>query len=84
MATSILKITSKGQVTFKKEILQHFGLRPGDNLILEYDKTGEGRIRAASKPGIERLFGSLKPPKGTKLTLDQIAEIAARGWAGER
>lgn len=83
MPSSVLKITSKGQITLKKEVLRHFGVRPGDSLILEYNDAGEGRVRPAPKRDIARLFGSLQPPTGTKLTLDEIAEISAKGWAGE-
>ena len=33
MAT--LTVTSRGQVTFRKEVLQHLGVKPGDKIELQ-------------------------------------------------
>lgn len=46
MAT--LTVTERGQVTFRKDVLQHLGIRPGERIAL--DKLPDGRVtlRAAS------------------------------------
>ena len=56
-----LTITAKGQVTLRKDVLAHLGLRPGDKLII--DKLPDGRITAAAAPRkgkISDVFGMLK------------------------
>ena len=48
---SILTVTAKGQVTFRKDILRHLGVHPGEKLAI--DKLPDGRIevRAAQTIG---------------------------------
>ncbi len=77
-----LTITAKGQVTLKQELLQHLGVGPGEKI--EADKLPDGRIvvRAAAQDGkIAEFFGCLSQKKGPKLSIDEINEIASRGWA---
>jgi len=55
-----LTITAKGQVTLKKELLNHLGVGPGEKI--EADKLPDGRIivRAAPLDGtIADLIGCL-------------------------
>ena len=80
---STLAVTMKGQVTFKRDVLQHLGIRPGERI--EFDKLpgGEIRVRAARPAGtienfIGRFAGRMKKP----LTVEEMNEIAAAGWAG--
>jgi bifunctional DNA-binding transcriptional regulator/antitoxin component of YhaV-PrlF toxin-antitoxin module len=77
-----LTITAKGQVTLKQELLNHLGVGPGEKI--ELDKLPDGRIvvRAAAHDGdIGDFIGCLSQKKGPKLTIDQMNEIAKRGWA---
>lgn len=77
-----LTITAKGQVTLKQELLQHLGVGPGEKI--EADKLPDGRIvvRAAVQDGkIAEFVGCLSQKKGPKLSIDEINEIARRGWA---
>ncbi len=80
-----LTVTTKGQVTLKRELLKHLGVEPGEKI--EADKLPDGRIivRAAPQSGaIDDFIGCL-PQKGRpKLTIDAMKEIAARGWAKGR
>jgi AbrB family looped-hinge helix DNA binding protein len=81
---STLTITAKGQITLRKEILQHLGVQPGDTIAV--DKLPDGRIevKAARPTGrISDVFDSLKKANGPSLTIDEINERAARGWAGK-
>lgn len=80
-----LTVTMKGQVTLKRELLQHLGIKPGERIALEKLPGGELRVRAQRPAGtissfIGRHAGKMKKP----LTVDEINEIAASGWAGEK
>jgi antitoxin PrlF len=77
-----LTITAKGQVTLKQELLKHLGVGPGEKI--EADKLPDGQIvvRAAAQDGkITDFIGCLSQKGGPKLTLDEMNEIARRGWA---
>lgn len=79
-----LKVTAKGQVTLRKEVLDHLGIGPGDQL--EIEMLPAGRLQLRAKPGrpVSTLFGRLRQPKGRSLSLEDIARAAAEGWAGRR
>ena len=82
---STLTITAKGQVTLRKDVLAHLGLRPGQRLAVEKLPDGRLEVRAAPQPGkVSDLFGALRRPDGPRLSLDEIERIAAEGWAGKR
>jgi AbrB family looped-hinge helix DNA binding protein len=83
MAT--LTVTSRGQVTFRKDVLQHLGIQPGEKIDL--DKLPDGRItlRAARPTGKIKSFVGLLAGKTKKVaTLEEINEAAAAGWAGRK
>jgi bifunctional DNA-binding transcriptional regulator/antitoxin component of YhaV-PrlF toxin-antitoxin module len=55
-----LTVTARGQVTFRKDVLHHLGVRPGEKI--ELDKLPDGRValRAARPPGtIDGFLGLL-------------------------
>ena len=83
---STLTVTAKGQVTLRKDLLKHLGVHPGEKVTA--DKLPDGRIevKAARPDGkISDLFGSLKAKrKGRSLSIEEMNEIATRGWAGKR
>jgi bifunctional DNA-binding transcriptional regulator/antitoxin component of YhaV-PrlF toxin-antitoxin module len=81
---STLTVTAKGQITLRKDLLKHLGVETGGKLAVE--KLPDGRIgiraeRAAGK--ISDVFNSLKQPDGSCVSIEEMKEIAARGWAGE-
>lgn len=81
---STLKITAKGQVTLRKKVLDELGLRPGDKITVEVVAPGRAELKAAAKDGtLEAFFGCLHKPGAPKLTIEEINEIIAKGWAGE-
>jgi len=85
MAT--LTVTERGQVTFRKEVLQHLGIKPGEKIELELLPEGRGLLKAARPSGtIDGFIGFLegKPRKRKTATIEEINEAAARGWAGEK
>jgi AbrB family looped-hinge helix DNA binding protein len=83
---STLTVTSKGQVTLRKDLLDHLGIRPGEKIVIE--KLPDGRIEVkASRPAgkISDVFGVLKDKrKGRTLSIEEINELAAGAWAGKR
>lgn len=79
-----LKITTKGQVTLKQSLLKHLGVGPGQKV--EVDKLPEGRVvvKAATQDGtISNFIGCLSQQATRPLTIDEINEVAAQGWAEE-
>ncbi len=82
---STLTVTAKGQVTFRKDLLQHLGVHPGEQLTVQ--KLPDGRIQVmATKPSgqISDAFGMLKSKTTTKQSIEEMNAIAAQGWAGKR
>ena len=80
-----LTITAKGQVTLRKDLLQHLGIHPGEKIAV--DKLPDGRIevRAARSAGrISDVFGLLKRENGRALSIEEMNRITARAWAGKR
>lgn len=80
-----LAVTMKGQVTLKRDLLRHLGIKPGERVELDKLPGGEIRVRAARPAGtidsfIGRHAGKVKRP----LTIEEMNEIAAGGWAGEK
>jgi bifunctional DNA-binding transcriptional regulator/antitoxin component of YhaV-PrlF toxin-antitoxin module len=79
-----LTITAKGQITLKQELLRHLNVAPGDKI--QADKLPDGRlIIHAEKPSgsIEDFIGFLSQEGSPRLTIEEINEIAADGWAGK-
>ncbi len=80
---AILTVTARGQVTFRKDVLQHLGIGPGDKIAL--DKLPDGRValRAARPAGtIDGFLGLLAGRTRKTATLEEIDAAAAAGWAG--
>jgi len=46
-----LTVTARGQVTFRKDVLQHLGIRPGDKIELDLLPDGRGVLKAARPQG---------------------------------
>lgn len=83
MAT--LTVTSRGQVTFRKKVMEHLGVKPGEKIELDLLPDGRGMIRAARPSGnIESFIGMLAGKTKKVATIEEISEAAAAGWAGIR
>lgn len=80
-----LKVTAKGQVTLRKDVLSHLGVRPGETISVNKLPGGAVEVRAARPGGrISDVFNLLKRKDRRRLSLDEIREIASQGWAGKR
>ena len=81
MAT--LTITARGQVTLRKKVLDHLGIKPGGKMELELLPDGRGMIRASRPTGkIQDFFGVLAGKTKKVATIEEMNEAAAEGWAG--
>ena len=87
MAT--LTVTARGQVTFRKQVLKHLGIRPGDRIRLDLLPQGRAELQADRPGGSWRqVHGMLQGRgNGARLTAealdDAIAEAGvAAGMAG--
>jgi AbrB family looped-hinge helix DNA binding protein len=86
MAMSTLTVTAKGQVTLRKDLLEHLGVQPGDKISVEKLPGGRIEVKAIRPAGkISDVFGYLKTKrKGRVLSIEEMNEIIAEGWAGKR
>ncbi len=80
-----LKITSKGQVTLRKAVLDQLGVRPGDKITVEVVAPGRAEVRPAeADAGLEAFVGCLKETGGAALSIEELNAIVRDGWAGKR
>ena len=80
-----LAVTAKGQVTLKRDLLQHLGVRPGERIAFDKLPDGALRIKAARPAGsIDAFLGLLAGKTRKVATIEEMNEAAAAGWAGER
>ena len=80
-----LTITAKGQVTLKRDLLQHLGVEPGERINVEKLPNGELRIRAMQPTGsIDGFLGLLAGKTRKHATIEEINDAAAAGWAGKK
>ena len=80
---STLTVTARGQVTFRKDVLRHLGVKPGEKIELELLPNGQGILRAARPQGTVDGFIGILAGKSTKVaTIEEMNEAVAEGWAG--
>jgi bifunctional DNA-binding transcriptional regulator/antitoxin component of YhaV-PrlF toxin-antitoxin module len=81
---STLTVTVRGQVTFRKKVMEHLGVKPGGKIELALLPDGRGVLRAARPAGkIDDFFGVLAGRTKKVATIEEINEAAAAGWAGK-
>ena len=80
-----LTVTTRGQVTFRKEILQHLGIQPGEKIEIELLPGGRGVLTVA-RPAkkINGFLGLLAGRTRKAATIDQINQAVEEGWAGRK
>jgi AbrB family looped-hinge helix DNA binding protein len=80
-----LTVTAKGQVTLRKDVLEHLGVHPGEKITVNKLPNGRVEVKAARPTGkIADAFGVLKRRGRQSLSIDEMNRITARGWAGKR
>ncbi|WP_197212539.1 AbrB/MazE/SpoVT family DNA-binding domain-containing protein [Synechococcus sp. CBW1004] len=76
-------MTSKGQVTLRKELLAHLGVQPGQRLDVEVLPGGRLELHAEQATGtIDGFIGLLAGRSPHRASLEELSEAAASGWAG--
>lgn len=79
-----LTVTAKGQITFRKDLLQHLGVHSGELLTVQKLPDGRIQVMAAKASGqISDAFDMLKSKTKTKLSIDEMSAVAAHGWDGK-
>ena len=80
-----LTLTARGQVTFRKELIQHLGVEPGEKLEVDLLPGKQMTIRAARPTGkVQDIFGLLAGKTNKVATIEEINDAIADGWAGIR
>jgi bifunctional DNA-binding transcriptional regulator/antitoxin component of YhaV-PrlF toxin-antitoxin module len=87
---TVLTVTARGQVTFRKDVLKHLGIGPGDKIRLDLLPDGRAELKADQPQGSWRaLQGFLKGrTSGARLSIEEInktiAEAGRAAGAGRR
>ena len=77
-----LTVTTKGQVTLKKEVLSHMGVKPGDKIEVEICAGGRTMLKAAARSGsLDDFIGCVEDRDGPVLTQAEIKAAIADAWA---
>ena len=79
-----LTLTAKGQITLKKELLQHLGVGVGDKINVEKLPDGSLSIQAVKRPEKMRSFadfaGCLPNKTGKTFSIEEINEAIAEAY----
>ena len=78
-----LTVTARGQVTFRREALQHLGIKPGERIEMDWLPDGRAALRAVQqKASFRKLHGFLKgKTNGKVLTTEEMDEAIAEAGA---
>jgi bifunctional DNA-binding transcriptional regulator/antitoxin component of YhaV-PrlF toxin-antitoxin module len=79
-----LTVTARGQVTFRREVLQHLGIKPGERIEFQLLPNGRAMLSAVVQPGSIHGFVGLLAGRSKKIaSMEEINAGAARGWTGQ-
>lgn len=79
-----LTVTARGQVTFRKDVLRHLGIQPGQKIELDLLPDGRGMLKAAqTTSSINSFIGLLAHRTKKVATIEEINEAIAQAWAGK-
>ena len=79
---TVLSVTSRGQVTFRREVLQHLGIMPGDKIEIDLLPGAKAQLSASRPQGSPVALRGILAEKtnGARLSVEQIdAAIAQAG-----
>ncbi len=84
MAAASLRVTSKGQITLGKELLEHLGIQPGQRVDVEVLPGARLELHAERPTGeISGFIGLLAGRSSRTASLEELSEVAAAGWAAQ-
>jgi len=79
-----LSVTAKGQITLKRSVLEHLGVRPGQKVEVDLLPNGRVELRPATAVrDVSAVFGVLRREGQKALTLEEIQDAIAAGARGE-
>jgi len=82
---TLLTVTARGQVTFRREVLRHLGVKPGEKIEFELLPNGLALLKAAAPAGSIAGFVGLLAGRSRKVaSIEDIGAAAAQGWAGRK
>jgi bifunctional DNA-binding transcriptional regulator/antitoxin component of YhaV-PrlF toxin-antitoxin module len=78
-----LTVTARGQVTFRKDVLRHLGIRPGGKIELDLLPNGKAELVAAQPKGSwDDLCGFLAgKTNGARLSIEELGNAVAEAGA---
>jgi len=78
-----LSVTTRGQVTFRKDVLKHLGIRPGGKIKLDLLPNGKAELRADQPDGswedLRNFFAG--KTNGMRLSIEEINDAIAEAGA---
>jgi hypothetical protein len=75
-----LTVTAKGQVTLRRAVLDHLGVRAGAKVSLSLLENGRVELVAAAAQGdIKNLRGALRRPGQRPVSLEEMQEAIEAG-----
>ena len=79
----VLTVSAKGQITLRRDLLQYLGTAPGQQV--EVDRLANGVLALHAKPtqDLSAFVGCLPPP-ATSLSIEEMNQVIATGWAGRK
>ena len=82
---ALLTVTAKGQVTLRKEVLQHLGSGPGEKVELDLLPDGRGLLKASRPAGsIDAFVGMLAGRSKKAATIEEMGDASASGCASRK
>jgi len=79
-----LSVTAKGQVTLKRAVLDHLGVRPGQKVSVTLLPNGRVELRPTQAVrDISSVYGILKREGQPTLTLEEMQDAIEAGACGE-
>jgi bifunctional DNA-binding transcriptional regulator/antitoxin component of YhaV-PrlF toxin-antitoxin module len=78
-----LTVTARGQVTFRKDVLKHLGIQPGDKIELNLLPDGRAELKAdRAKGDWHEIAGMLKgKTNGARLSIEELNDAIAEAGA---
>jgi len=78
-------MTSRGQVTFKKEIRDHLDVKPGHPIEVDLLPGGRVILKAPAKPQASLdFFGAMKHKSKKVATIEEMNEAIIKGWSKQK
>ena len=79
-----LSVTAKGQITLKRSVLDHLGVRPGQKVGVTLLPNGRVELRPTNAVrDISSVYGFLKREGQRVVTLEEMQEAIEAGASGE-